>query len=341
MIPRVLLLTMSLLRLIPSFASCPGSAARGWRALAVAVLLGVGGVEAGAQSRVGPAPITGGSAPLPPEVQEVQEVGVVQKLGNTLDLETPLVNQDGKPVKLGDYFAGDRPVVIEFAYFDCPMLCPMVQSGMSDAARALHESSGWLPGREYELLTISINPDDTPVAAAEQRAGVIEGLELGDPPRAAPSPQLAAAAKAGWHFLTGRQTHVADLAHEVGFTYARVARTNDFAHGAVLAFISPDGVITRYLPGHVYPERDFRMAVVEASQGTQGSLFDMVLQLCYHYDDTLGTYTADALMLMKIAGAVTLAALVAVIGGLFYFERRRQAHLVPLDQASQVDEDKL
>ncbi len=301
--------------------------------LSVGVVWGAVALTAGGQSRVGPSDLTGGSMPLPEEVAQVE---VVQKLGNTLDLTTPLVNQAGTPVKLGDYFTGQRPVIIEFAYYDCPMLCPMVQSGISDAARSLYDASGWMPGREYELLTISINPDDTPVAAAEQRALVVEGLELGDPPRAPANPDLAAAAKQGWHFLVGREKDVAALAHEVGFGYARVQQTNDFAHGAVIAFVSPQGVITRYLPGHVYPERDFRMAVVEASQGKQGSLFDMILQLCYHYDDTRGTYTADALALMKFAGAVTLLTMITVIGGLFFFERRRRAHLIP---ESAVDDD--
>ena len=300
---------------------------------ASAALLGLGVAWAGltatpavGQSRVGPSPLTGGSQPVPEAVQQVE---VVQKLGNTLDLDTPLVNQDGKPVRLGDYFVGDRPVILEFAYFDCPMLCPLVQSGISDAARALEAASGWEPGREYQVLTISINPADTPVSAARQRDRVIAGLERGDPPHAEANPQLAAAAREGWQFLVGREKDVAALADAVGFGYAAVPNSPDFAHGAVLAFVSPDGAITRYLPGHVYPQRDFRMAVVEASAGQQGSLFDMVLQLCYHYDDQQGTYTADALMLMKIAGGVTLLTMIGVIGGLLFFERRRQHHLPP------------
>ena len=289
-------------------------------------LAGLASTPAAGQSRVGPSPLTGGSAPIPEAVEQVE---VVQKLGNTLDLDTPLVNQAGEPVKLGDYFVDGRPVIIEFAYFDCPMLCPLVQSGISDAARALHDASGWEPGREYQVLTISINPADTPVSAARQQTRVMKGLELGDPPHAAASPELAGAAAGGWAFLVGREKDVAGLAYAAGFGYTALPNSPDFAHGAVLAFVSPQGVITRYLPGHVYPERDFRMAVVEASAGEQGSLFDMVLQLCYHYDDQQGTYTADALMLMKIAGGVTLLTMIGVIGGLFFFERRRQHHLPP------------
>jgi protein SCO1/2 len=131
----------------------------------------------------------------------------------------------------------------------------------------------------------------------------------------------------GWHFLTGREADIARAADAAGFGYAAVAQTNDFAHGAVILFASPQGFITRYLPGHVYPDRDFRLALTESAEGKQGSLFDMVLQLCYRYDATRGTYAVHALTLMKVAGAVTLVVLAGVIGGLFYFEHRRHATL--------------
>ena len=273
-------------------------------------------VPALGQSRVPPAPMTGGSVPLPEEVKQVE---VQQKLGNLLPMDTKFIDEEGRPVRLGDYFTGDKPVVIEFAYFDCPLLCPMVVSGIIDAATAAAQGGDWLPGEQYEVLTISINPEDGPVGAQLQQDRV--AAQAGTKESPLPESNL----REGWHFLTGQAPDIAKAADAAGFGYAKVERTNDFAHGAVIVFASPEGEITRYLPGHVYAEKDFRMALTEASQGKQGTLFDMVLQLCYHYDDQAGTYTADAIMLMKLAGAVTLLTLVGVIGSMFYFEHRRSA----------------
>ncbi|MEM7626157.1 MAG: SCO family protein [Planctomycetota bacterium] len=315
----------------------PGPAAerralRRWAALGGVVALGlslVGGSAVG-QSRVGPNPLGGGNAPLPPAAAEIQTNGIIQKLGNTLPLDTKLVDQAGRPVTLGDYFNQDKPVIIEFAYFDCPMLCPMVMSGIADAAKAVGDD--WRPGENYDILTISINPDDKPTGAMLQQDRAFDevGGEAG----------LGREVRAGWHFLTGREVDVRRIADAVGFGYNRIEETNDFAHVAVITFASPDGVVTRYLPSHVYPAKDFRLALTEASQGKQGSFFDMVLQLCYRYDHTLGQYTVHALTLMKLAGAVTVVALASIIGGLFYFERRRKTRLTggnDRDQGSSGD----
>lgn len=276
------------------------------------------------QSRVGPSPLGNTSAPMPAEVAAVARNGVEQKLGNLLPLDTPFIDQNGKPVTLGDYFNDDKPVIIEFAYFECPLLCPMVISGIIDATQAVAGQDGsgnWVPGENFNIITISIDPDDTPVAAKDQHQQVIARLGGADSP-------LGAGARDGWHFLTGREIDIKRIAHEAGFNYAAVPQTNDFAHAAVLTFVAPDGEITRYLPGHVYPDRDFRMALVEASEGTQGSFFDMILQLCYHYDDSLGAYTADAMAFMKLGGAVTVMTLGAIIGGMLYFERKRRGRLL-------------
>ncbi|MEM1356448.1 MAG: SCO family protein [Planctomycetota bacterium] len=309
-------------------------------ACGIALLAGVFASSAFGQSRVGPNPLGNAAAPMPPEVVAVAENGVEQKIGNILPLGTPFVDQNGKPVKLGDYFDGDKPVILEFAYYDCPLLCPMMMSGIIDATQRVNgiefndmgqavnpEASGdWLPGRDFVLLTISINPDDNPVSALQKQDELVQRfMRPGDDGFEATP--LSEAVREGWHFLTGREVDIKWAADAAGFNYAAVPQTNDFAHAAVLTFVSPDGEITRYLPGHVYPQRDFRMALVEASQGKQGSFFDMILQLCYNYDDSAGTYTADALALMKLGGAVTLVTLIAIIGGMFYFESRRRGRL--------------
>jgi len=292
-------------------------------ACGVALLAGVWAGSASGQSRVGPSPLGNASSPMPAEVAAVARNGVEQKLGNLLPLDTPFIDQTGQPVTLGDYFNDDKPVIIEFAYFECPLLCPMVISGIIDATQAVAGQDGsgdWVPGENFNIITISIDPDDTPVAAMDQQRQVV--ARLGGPDSA-----LGRGTQDGWHFLTGREIDIKRIAHEAGFNYAAVPQTNDYAHAAVLTFVAPDGEITRYLPGHVYPDRDFRMALTEASEGTQGSFFDMILQLCYHYDDSLGAYTANAMTFMKLGGAVTVVTLASIIGGMLYFERQRKRRL--------------
>lgn len=298
------------------------TAASGAVALGVALICGT----AAGQSRVAPSPLGGGNAPLPAKAAEIQTNGVVQKLGNTLPMDAKLVDQAGRPVTLGDYFNNDKPVIIEFAYFDCPMLCPMVMSGIADAAEAVGESGDWLPGEQYEILTISFNPDDKPTGALLQQDRAFDEVGGAD--------GLGPEVRRGWHFLTGRAVDVRQIADAVGFNYNRIDETNDFAHVAVITFASPDGVITRYLPSHVYPAKDFRMALTEASQGKQGTVFDMLLQLCYRYDHTLGQYTVHAITLMKVAGAVTVVALFSIVGGMLFFERKRKSRMTDSDPSN-------
>ncbi len=283
-------------------------------------LAGVWGPGAVAQSRVGPNPLGGAATPLP---GEIDRVGIDQNLGNNLPLGTPLVDEQGRTVTLGDYFHQDKPVLIEFAYFDCPLLCPMIVSGIVEATRA----SNWVPGEQFEILTISINPEDGPEAALREKGEALNKLAQPDARGDVAAARVQAGAQRGWHFLTGTESDVKAIAAAAGFRYAAVPRTNDFAHAAAIMFVSPEGVIARYLPGQVYPVKDFNLALGEAAEGRQGSFFDMVLQLCYHYDATLGTYTADAMMLMKAAGALTVVVLGSVIGGMFYFERKRRLRM--------------
>lgn len=318
-----------------------GRPLRGRRVAAWSALLAVGALVAAipgpalAQSRVGPSPLGNAAAPLPAEVEAVE---IEQKLGNTLPLDASFVDQHGNPVKLGDYFRGDKPVVIEFAYFECPLLCPMVMNGIIEATRRVNgvtfdargeavnptAAGDWVPGQHFEIVTISINPDDTPVSALEEQAKIAERF-MADGEQT----PLSEGVRDGWHFLTGREVDIKRVADAAGFGYAAVPATSDYAHGAVLTFASPDGVVTRYLPGHVYPERDFRMALTEASQGKQGSVFDMILQLCYHYDSTRGVYTPTYMSFMKIGGAVTVLTLGSLIGGMLLFEKRRKHRLTP------------
>ena len=287
--------------------------------LAAALVLTAGFLSptpAGAQSRVGPSSLGGGDRPLPPQVEALSRGGIQQRIGESLPLDTPFRNENGAPVTLGDYFGDDKPVVIEFAYFDCPLLCPMVENGIVQAIKG----AGWVPGEQFNVLTISINPEDQPSTAKEKQDSLVERL-------GGPDSELGGGARNGWHLLTGRSVDIQTVADAAGFGFAAVPQTADYAHAAVIMFAAPDGTLTRYLPGHQYSDKDFKMALTEASHGKQGSLFDMILQLCYRFDDSTGKYTADAMALMKFAGAVTVVTLASIIAGMFFFEHKRRVRL--------------
>ena len=270
------------------------------------VLLVVLALPALGQSRVPPAGEMGGKTPPP---DEVNDVAVFQNLGDDLPLDVPFVDEAGRPVKLGDYFGGEKPVLLEFVYFDCPMSCPLVTSGIADAS----DASGWTPGEDFTIVSISVNPRDTPVDAAEAKAKALAKLD-------AP----AEVTSKGWHFLTGRESDIKEVAKAAGFGYSFVPRTNDYAHAEVIVFATPTGTISRYLLGHRYAPLDFRLALAEAGEGRQGSIFDAILQTCYHWDPQAGQYTVQAMQLMKFAGALTLFTLIGIIGFLFYLERKRR-----------------
>ena len=284
--------------------------------LAVGCSLGVM-TSAQAQSRVAPSELGQGNRPMPAEVQEVAENGIQQRLGDKLPMNTSLRDQNGNVVRLGQYFGRNKPVVLEFAYLDCPLLCPMVENGIIRGIKG----SGKVPGEDFTVLTISISPQDTPQEALTRQDSLVERL-------GGPDSELGAGAREGWHLLTGHTADVKKLANAAGFGYAALPQgmsgQQDFAHAAVILFASPSGTITRYLPGFVYPDKDFRLALTDASEGQLGSLFDMVLQLCFHFDDSTGQYTANALTLMKLAGAVTVTTMATIISGMVFFERKRR-----------------
>lgn len=233
-------------------------------------------------------------------------VGIDEQLGNPIPGDITFQDASGETVRLGDYL-GNKPVLLNFVYHDCPMLCNLLLDGLT----ATMQQMDWTPGDEFEVLTVSFNSVETPEMAARQKARY---LDLYGRPEAAP----------GWHFLTGDDTAVERLTDATGFSFRWVEQQQQFAHPAVLIFLSPEGTITRYLYGLEFPPRDVRTALVEASEGTVGTTLDRVLLFCLQYDPNANSYVADAQNMMKLGGAVT----VLVLGFmLFIFWRREGRHL--------------
>jgi protein SCO1 len=244
--------------------------------------------------------MTASTVPAP-----LREIGFDQNLDQTMPLDTPLVDEAGRPVRLGDYF-GTRPVVLVFAYYDCPMLCTQVINGLASALGVLSLE----PGKDFEIVTVSFDPRDTPATATAKKAVYLDRYRR---------PGAAAA----WHFLTGGPASIERLTKAAGFRYVWDDQTKQFAHPTGVIVLTPDGRLARYLFGIEYGPRDLRLALVEASAGKVGTPVDALLLYCYHYDPMTGRYGLVIMRAMRIAGAVTVLALGSFIFVMLRNEKRR------------------
>ena len=225
----------------------------------------------------------------------LRDIGFDQHIDQRVPLDTAFRDERGATVHLGDYF-GKRPVVLVFAYYDCPMLCTMVINGLSSALGVMNLN----PGRDFEIVTVSFNPRDTPATATAKKAVYLERYRR---PGAAE----------GWHFLTGDQPEIARLTSAAGFRYAWDEQTKQYAHPSGVIVLTPDGRLSKYLFGIEYGPRDLRLGIVEASAGKVGTAADALLLYCYHYDPMTGRYGLVIMRAIRMAGAVTVFAIGAFI----------------------------
>ena len=225
----------------------------------------------------------------------LREIGFDQNIDQRLPLDTTFRNEAGATVRLGDYF-GARPVVLVFAYYDCPMLCTQVINGLSSALGVMSLN----PGKDFEIVTVSFNPRDTPASASAKKAVYLERYRR---PGAAE----------GWHFLTGDQPQIDRLTKAAGFRYAWDADTKQYAHPSGVIVLTPDGRLSKYLFGIEYGPRDLRLGIVEASAGKIGTPVDSLLLYCYRYDPMTGRYGLAIMRAIRMAGAATVLAIGAFI----------------------------
>jgi protein SCO1/2 len=237
----------------------------------------------------------------------LRAIGFDQNIGQRVPLDTTFRNEAGATVRLGDYF-GRKPVVLVFAYYDCPMLCTQVINGLSSALGVLSLS----PGTDFEIVTVSFNPHDTPASATAKKAVYLERYKR-------------AGAAEGWHFLTGDEPSIDRLTKAAGFRYAWDADTRQYAHPSGVIVLTPDGRLSSYLFGIEYGPRNLRLGIVEASEGKVGTPVDALLLYCYHYDPMTGRYGLVIMRAMRIAGAVTVLALGAFIVVMVRREREPRA----------------
>lgn len=229
-------------------------------------------------------------------------VGIEQRLDSQIPLNLEFRDEKGSTRALENFFDGKRPVILSLVYYECPMLCTEVLNGMLKTLKIMPMDAG----KEFEVLTISFDPRETPQLAAAKKTAYIESYKR---PGAAE----------GWHFLTGKEESIRELTKAAGFKYTFNEANGEFAHGAAIMVLTPQGRISRYLYGIEYSPRDLRLALVEASEGKIGTFVDQVLLYCFHYDPTTGKYSAYALNLVRLGGILTVIAL-----GVFIMSNRRK-----------------
>ncbi|MFL5343164.1 MAG: SCO family protein [Hyalangium sp.] len=281
-----------------SLSTLPSSRAT-WRlGLAVAALVLGAALPAFALPGGGKTPRDIIDAQQPPQVQGVD---VEEHLGEPLPLEARFTDEQGREVRLGDVLPKDKPTLLTLVYYECPMLCNLVINGQVSAMREL----GLELGKDYEAITVSIDPKDTPAQSLERKRRHLQAMG---------KPETAA-----WHFLTGTEDNIHKLTEAVGYKYRYDEASKQFAHPAVVQVITPEASVSRYLYGTSFPTQDVKLALLEAAGGRVGTSFDRVVLSCFKYDGAMRRYGFYVFGFIRVGALLVLTALSTM---LIYFWRR-------------------
>lgn len=242
---------------------------------------------------------------------QLKGVGIDEHLGETVPMDLTFTNAAGEEVSLQSYFDGETPVLLNFGYYNCPMLCDRVWDGLAASLSGLD----WVAGQKFNVVTIGIAPAEKPEDARRKRDKLLSRLN-------------DVSASSGWYFHTGTRENIKTLADAAGFNYRVMEQSNQmdqsfqqYAHPAALIALSGDGKITRYLYGIQYESRDMKNALMEASNGQVGNVVDRVILYCSQYDPNANAYVADAWAIMRLGGVVTV---ILLGSALFIFWRRER-----------------
>lgn len=261
----------------------------------------------------------------------IKGMDLINKLGDRVATGVTLIDSSGKAVLFssllnrpaldasGASLGHNRPVVLLLVYFRCPLLCPMVLEKFTTTLKAID----FTIGREYDVVVVSFDQRDRYTDASAQRNAQIIQYGCGD------SPEL----RAGMSYLVGEPEQVRTLADSVGFPYRYLTEAGEFAHPSAVFVLTPDGRVSRTLTGLMYPATDVRLALLEASSGKIGSLFDKFTLWCFHFDPLAATYTMRVMRVMQVAAGATVMLLGGGIG-LFLIRERRKARVADAEAAS-------
>lgn len=228
-----------------------------------------------------------------------------QRLDATIPLQAKFTDQDGQERPLAEYFDGRRPVVLALGYIECPMLCSLVHTGL---VQALQRSDLQL-GADYQVLSVSIDPEETPELAAEQKDRYL--LQYG-----------RHGGEVGWHSLVGDEDAIRSLTASVGYGYAYDEQTGEWSHPSGVVVLTPDGRVSKYFYGVNYDPRALRLGLVEASEGHIGSAVDALVLRCFRYDPQTGKYNLLVGRILAILAFLTVVIVAGGIGALFVWEKR-------------------
>jgi len=218
----------------------------------------------------------------------LKNVGIEQRLDEQIPPELAFRNEAGKPVHLADYF-GKKPIILNLVYYQCPMLCGEVLSGLESALRVMKFDIG----KEFDVLTISFDPRETPDMAVKKKAEFLKRYGR-------------VGAEQGWHFLTGPKESIDALTKAAGFQYEYIDKTGQFAHATAIMVLTPGGRISQYYYGVEFAPKDLRLGLIQASGNKIGTVVDQVLLYCYHYDPATGKYGAIISRILQLAGVATI-----------------------------------
>ena len=235
----------------------------------------------------------------------LKNVGIQQNLNQEIPANLAFTDDLGRSLHLGDYF-GKRPLILNLVYYNCPMLCGEVLSGLEHSLGMMQFDVG----KEFDVITVSFDPSETPEMAAKKKSEFLRRYKR-------------AGAEQGWHFLVGKPDAIDALTKAAGFQYQYDAKTKQFAHATAILVLTPEGRIAQYYYGVEYPPKDLRLGLVEAGKGKIGNIVDQLLLYCYHYDPEQGKYSATILRVLRLAGVATMLCIGTLI---FVMIRRSPSH---------------
>jgi protein SCO1/2 len=283
--------------------------------LVAASALAVGAPRFASAQGISQGPQPGGRATFDSGINAARDVTVDQRLDNRLPLESTFRDETGKSVTLGSFF-GKRPVWLVMPFYQCKNTCAMMLHGMVEA---LHDPAlKWQVGRDFDIVVISINPKEREALASATKDRYLS--ELGIP-----------GAEKGWHFLTGEEPQIRKVAEAAGYTYVYDAARDQYAHPTVTMVATPDGRLSRYLFGVVYPGKDVTLAMTEAGKGRVGSVADQLLLMCYHYDPSRNRYGLAVFRLLQVFGTGTVVLLGSFMAISLRNERRARKRATSAD----------
>jgi protein SCO1/2 len=244
------------------------------------------------------------------KLPQFNDVSFKQHLNQQLPLGTAFKDEYGHDVTLAQYFDGERPTVLAFVYYSCPMLCTQVMNGVSQAAKVLPFTAG----KDFDVVFISFDPRDKPETAMAKKTALLNYWSMQNQSGA-------------WHFLTGEEPQIKAVTSASGFFYMWDQKSQQYAHLSGVLVLTPDGRLSRYFYGIEYSPKELRMALVESSHGKIGSVVDEVLLYCYHYDPANGKYGAMVMNLVRLGGVLT----VLLLGGFILLMRRQEKMHPPME----------